>query len=734
MIDKDSWNASQRAITILLLGILPFFISLNSHAENRFTDATTAIITLTSKEQMNDLIVRKIDITNVVGMDVYVYLVPSEFQALQSAGYQVRWIPDVAKLYADSLWEATKNTDDPMRSYHTYEEMRDELMQIANDHPDICHVDSIGRTVQGRGLWFMKISDNVNVEEAEPEFKYISSMHGNEVVGKEMCMYLINYLVDNYEVLPRITNIVNNTEIWIMPSMNPDGTALHQRYNANGVDLNRNFPDRIDDSTNTPAGHQIEVQDVMNWAFQHSSILSANFHCGTLVANYPFDGNYTHTSGVYTACPEDALFIHLALTYSTHNNPMYHGPFPQGITNGAEWYVITGGMQDWNYVWMGDREITLEISTVMWPDESTLPGFWEDNRESMLSYIEEVQRGIRGIVTDATTSAPVAAKVRLGTTGYDTYTDPQVGDYYRVLLPGTYTLTFSAAGYISQTISGIVVVDSVPTMRNVQLAPLGQYTEIFFDDFSTDIGWTGYGGAGEWTRGSPMGGPGDDTHGGPDPTQDHTPSADNFVIGNDLTATDGDYEPNLTQTYWLTSPIINCSNVVSVQLEYWQWLGVERSQYDHAYLQVYNGSNWITKWQNGTTSIDQNSWNQSVIDVAAEADQNAQFRIRFGIGVTDGAWQYCGWNIDDLKVAGYSQSLPAIEDLVVTRWGASSVRLSWTSVPGAVHYRIYRGSTPDFEVGPGSLLIEISSSNTTYIDNGIVNQLPKTFYRISASN
>jgi len=475
------------------------------------------------------------------------------------------------------------------------------------------------------------------------------------------------------------------------------------------------------------------VQNVMNWGFQHSSILSANFHGGTLVANYPWDGNYSGQS-VYTACPEDALFIHLALTYSTHNLPMYNGPFSQGITNGCEWYVIYGGMQDWNYVWMGDRDITMEISTPFWPDESTLPGYWEDNRESMLSYMEEIQRGIRGLVTEAGTGIPLAAKVRLGTTGYDTYTDPQVGDYYRILLPGTYTLTFSAAGYISQTIAGIVVVAGTPTVVNVQLVPLGQLTEVFFDNFSTDLGWTGYGGAGEWTRGSPLGGPGDDTHGGPDPTQDHTPTADNYVIGNDLTATDGDYEPGLTQTYWLTSPIINCSDAVSVQLEYWQWLGAERSQYDHVYLQVYNGTTWITKWQNGTTTTDQNTWNQRLIDVAAEADQNAQFRIRYGIGVTDGDWQYCGWNLDDLKITGYSQSLPAIDDLVVERWGANSVRLSWTSIPGAIYYRIYRGSTPDFVVGPGSLLIEISSSNTSYIDSGIVNQIPKTFYRVSARN
>ena len=88
----------------------------------------------------------------------------------------------------------------------------------------------------------MKISDNVTVAEDEPEFRYISSLDGNEVVGKEMCMYLINYLVDNYGTDPVVTDLVNSEEIWIMPSANPDGTANASRYNANGFDLNRSFP------------------------------------------------------------------------------------------------------------------------------------------------------------------------------------------------------------------------------------------------------------------------------------------------------------------------------------------------------------------------------------------------------------------------------------------------------------------------------------------------------------
>ena len=128
--------------------------------------------------------------------------------------------------------------------------------------------------------------------------------------------------------------------------MNPEGNALHQRYNANGVDLNRNFPDPITDSTNTPEGREPETQAVMNFCFGQSSVSSANFHTGALVVNYPWDCQYPLT-------PDDELFIEISLVYSRLNPPMYNSSvFDSGITNGAQWYIIHGGMQDWNYNWL----------------------------------------------------------------------------------------------------------------------------------------------------------------------------------------------------------------------------------------------------------------------------------------------------------------------------------------------------------------------------------------------
>lgn len=404
----------------------------------------------------------KVDISNVQGNTVWAYVMTDRLAMLKSRGFQVTIIPDPVKLNPNLR-----------AGYHTHSELTSELQAIAAANPSICHLYNIGDSHQGRELWFMKISDNVDVEENEPEFKYISTMHGDEPVGMELCMNLINLLVDDYGTDPQITNLVDNVEIWIMPLMNPDGYTSHSRYNSQGRDLNRDFPDRVSDPNNTTTGRGTETKHVMNWAFAHSSVLSANFHGGALVVNYPYDSDPNPWAN-YSATPDDALFIQQSLAYSTLNGPMYNSSqFNQGITNGVAWYAIYGGMQDWNYVWMGCNEVTIELGNNKWPNYSQIAGLWSNNRDSMLAYMELCLEGVRGLVTDSNNGLPVDATVRVTGIDHDVFTDPDVGDYYRMLLPGTYSLQFSADGYITQTVSGISVGSGAATVVDVSLVPEG---------------------------------------------------------------------------------------------------------------------------------------------------------------------------------------------------------------------------------------------------------------------
>jgi hypothetical protein len=193
---------------------------------------------------------------------------------------------------------------------------------------------------------------------------------------------------------------------------------------------------------------------------------------------------------------------------------------------------------------------------------------------------------------------------------------------------------------------------------------VGDRAVFFFDDFSVNAGWTGLGGAGEWTIGTAAGGVGSDMYGGPDPSEDHSSNADNRVLGNDLeTGTGGDYNPNIAGTDWITSPIFDCREITGVQLRFWRWLGIENSSYDHVYLQAYDGSAWRTVYQNGA-AVNDTVWTEQVFDLSDYADGNIDFQIRFGIGPTDGNQNYCGWNIDDLELKGYGEIPGGIPQMV----------------------------------------------------------------------
>jgi hypothetical protein len=169
-----------------------------------------------------------------------------------------------------------------------------------------------------------------------------------------------------------------------------------------------------------------------------------------------------------------------------------------------------------------------------------------------------------------------------------------------------------------------------------------EQVELINDDFDTDLGWTTQG---LWERGQPTGGGG--SYGYPDPTEGH--SGPN-VMGYNL---NGDYENGLSETY-LTAPALDCSDLVGVKFSFWRWLGVEQPSYDHAYIRVStNGTTWTTLWEN-TAEVAENSWSEHVFDISQYADGEPTVYIRFVMGATDYAWTYCGWNIDEFRVVGYT--------------------------------------------------------------------------------
>jgi hypothetical protein len=419
-------------------------------------------------------------IDNVKGDTVWAYSTDTKFESLKSRILDYEILPDPSSLIPARMAKSVADMKS-WDSYPTYGTYVDMMEQYALDYPDLCVLDTIGSSVNGKLLLYVKISDNVNTEEDEPEVLFTSSMHGDEVTGYILTLRLIDYLLSNYGSDIQVTNMVDNMEIWINPLSNPDGTYRTDtttintatRYNANGVDLNRNFPDP-DDGPH-PDGHAWQVENIaqMNFAEAHDFIISANFHGGAEVVNYPWD-----TWARLHA--DDSWFVSVSRAYAdtvhTYSGGGYMTDLDNGITNGYAWYTISGGRQDYMTYFRGGREVTIECSSDKNPPASQLPTFWNYNYRSMLHWLENALFGIRGIVTDSITGLPVSATVTvLGQNAADStrvFTDPDVGDYHRMIEAGTYDLRFKAQGYVTKTVAGVSASDGLVTVQDVQLAPL----------------------------------------------------------------------------------------------------------------------------------------------------------------------------------------------------------------------------------------------------------------------
>lgn len=192
--------------------------------------------------------------------------------------------------------------------------------------------------------------------------------------------------------------------------MNPDGYEQSDkngrkdwiigRNNAHDVDLNRNFPDAFKPQEGTPNAEP-ETSSVIKWLNSIPFVLSANLHGGSLVANYPYDNNRDGTVKMSPTQDND-FFVFVSQLYSnTHpimhlDNPLWEcqdtvpDKFDHGITNGAAWYNVPNGMQDYNYAFTNCFDITLEMGCQKFPVDELLPLYWEQNRDAMILFLIQV--------------------------------------------------------------------------------------------------------------------------------------------------------------------------------------------------------------------------------------------------------------------------------------------------------------------------------------------------------
>jgi hypothetical protein len=281
----------KKQFLVLIVMILSVSWGISS-ASGTFSDRSPCEIAITCHGDLDRLAGLGIDIDRVSANLVGAYLSPDERTMVSLLGFCVVMVDDSERTARDRyVGEALKSA----LYYPDYTGVTSRLSGFAADYPGLCRVVDAGESVQGRHLWCLTVTARPGAVEAEPVISLVGTLHGNEPVGMVLLLEFAGDLLSRYGVDDRITRLLDSTEIRIMPLANPDGYEAGDRYNAHGVDLNRNFPDpspSSDDGFDTGTGREPETLAIMDWELLRPSALSANFHAGSLLVNYPFDYTY----------------------------------------------------------------------------------------------------------------------------------------------------------------------------------------------------------------------------------------------------------------------------------------------------------------------------------------------------------------------------------------------------------------------------------------------------------
>jgi hypothetical protein len=355
-----------------------------------------------------------LDITGGV-KDQYIDVVchPDDLAQIRALGYRAEvLIEDMTRFYSE------RAATDDMGGFRTYSEVVAELNQMHALYPNITsEVFSIGQSIEGREQWVIKVSDNPEIDEDEPEIFFNGLIHAREPMGMTVCMALLDTLCSNYGVDPNITYLVDEREIWILPVLNPDGYVYNEQIAPSGggmwrknrrdngggvygVDLNRNYGfnwgyNNIGSSGSpgsetyrgTAPFSEPETENVRQFSDLHSFGIVMNFHSYSDMILYSWSIPYSPWG--YT--PDNATFVSLSQTMQQWN----------GYSYGTPWeilYEVNGDANDWHYGEQVEKPKSLAFvfeiggySAGFWPSPSQIPGLVAENIEPCLYLIEQAE-------------------------------------------------------------------------------------------------------------------------------------------------------------------------------------------------------------------------------------------------------------------------------------------------------------------------------------------------------
>ncbi len=447
-------------------------------------------------------IANTISVDRVDGNVVTAYANNKEFAEFQKMGYEITLQTPPSMMEKHVMWDGNNRAAYDWDQYPTYSAYESMMYQFATDHPDMCEIIELGTLPSNRKILIAHINNGSGA--GKPKFLYTSTIHGDETTGWMLMLRFIDYLLEN-PTLPECANILENVDLYIGPNTNPDGTYHGgnssvngaTRYNANGVDMNRNYADPHGGAHPDGEAYQQETLWFMDLAQNNNFVMGANYHGGAEVMNYPWDNTYTLHS-------DDAWYQLISHEYANlcHQvSSSYMTDYNNGITNGAQWYMIGGGRQDYMNGYAECRELTIECSNTKCPSASQMPNFWNINKNSIFAFVNQCLYGIHGTVVDATSKAPIGgATVTL--VGHDDQyatvsTQLPGGDFHRPVKGGTYNVRITKNGYEPYE-TQVTVADGETVNIEAQLVAL----EGIVADFMVDVTAVAVGGSVHFTDNS----------------------------------------------------------------------------------------------------------------------------------------------------------------------------------------------------------------------------------------
>ncbi len=581
--------------------------------------------------------------------------------------------------------------------YHEYDNGVGSIVWFMNElvtrYPNLASMIDIGTSREGRTIWALRLANDA-FPGNKPGALYFSCVHSREWVTTTTPTYFAKHVLENYGTDPIVTDMVNKTEIFLVPVANPDGFAFTwsddrlwrktRTINSNGtigVDINRNWGEAwgYDDDGSSGSGSSsifrgpfpfsepetVALRDLM--LNQPNIRTMMDIHSFTQLILWPW-------GYIPDLCPDDALFREHGLAmqdiiFNVHGLTYDAGPINETI------YPVNGDSLDWAYAQLGILAYSFELRPETGPFGS---GFILDPEEIIpnneeitpaLLYLTNTDFVRSPVIIDLETDIPevlvpgVDLPMQLTVNSqYEDYTAGTARMYYRfdpsspynevmltqissngyeTTLPATNCTSTPEFYFAADSNQGTVSTLPPPA----ELGPFNPPVAVgpfYQEDLDTDPGWTT---EGDWEWGVPTGG---GSFNG-DPTSGNTGAN---VYGYNL---NGNYTNNLPATY-LTTTAIDCTGQFDVELRFWRWLGVESAfGFDDATVSVSNnGTEWTQVYSAAADHISDNifetdtEWTPQSFDISSVADDQPTVYVRWGMGATDGSNTLPGWNIDDI--------------------------------------------------------------------------------------